>query len=99
MANIQVRVDDELKEKASFIFDCLGIDISTAIRMFLVRSVAVNGLPFPTILDDGYKERALAAMQKLSENAKANGTQNMTMEEIDAEIALMRKERRERMKK
>lgn len=40
-------------------------------------------------------EKALAAMKQLSDNAQKNGTANMTMEEIDAEIALVRQERYE----
>lgn len=35
-------------------------------------------------------EKALAAMKQLSDNAQKNGTANMTMEKIDAEIALVR---------
>ena len=43
---IQVRIDKEDKDKASKIFEELGIDISTAVRMFLKKSIKVNGLPF-----------------------------------------------------
>ena len=43
---IQVRIDKEDKDKASQIFEDIGIDISTAIRMFLKKSIKVNGLPF-----------------------------------------------------
>ena len=31
---LQVRVDDELKAQAAAIYEDLGIDLSTAIRMF-----------------------------------------------------------------
>ena len=49
MANalVQVRIDEELKDRATAIYDALGIDLSTAIRMFLKRSVMVNGIPLP----------------------------------------------------
>jgi len=50
---IQVRIDDELKNDSSNICEELGIDLSTAIRMFLKRMVAENGLPFSTNLDKG----------------------------------------------
>ena len=43
---IQVRIDKEDKDKSSQIFEDIGIDISTAIRMFLKKSIKVNGLPF-----------------------------------------------------
>lgn len=48
MANpilVQVRVDKTLRDDASDILDELGLDIPTAIRMFLKSVVRENGLP------------------------------------------------------
>lgn len=93
---MQVRVDDELKAKATAVYDELGIDLPTAIRMFLKRSVAVNGVPFSmTLPKDDYKAgRAVRAMQSLSDTAKRNGTSEMTLDEINAEISAARAERK-----
>ena len=44
---MQVRVDDDLRAKAAAVYDELGIDLPTAIRMFLKRSVVVMAFPFP----------------------------------------------------
>jgi DNA-damage-inducible protein J len=41
-----VRVDDNLKESADTLFTSLGLDTSTAIRMFLVASMEAGGIPF-----------------------------------------------------
>lgn len=46
MANIQVRIDDDLKTKADRLFKELGTDTTTAIRMFLTQAVEYNGFPF-----------------------------------------------------
>ncbi len=43
---IQVRVDEELKNSADVLFTSLGLDTSTAIRMFLVASTEKGGIPF-----------------------------------------------------
>jgi DNA-damage-inducible protein J len=43
---IQVRVDDQLKDSADVLFSSLGLDTSTAIRMFLVASMEAGGIPF-----------------------------------------------------
>ena len=43
---IQVRVDDQMKDTADSLFGSLGLDTSTAIRMFLVASMEIGGLPF-----------------------------------------------------
>ena len=42
----QVRVDDSLKESSDSLFSSLGLDTSTAIRMFLVASREISGIPF-----------------------------------------------------
>ena len=39
MALLQIRVDEELKNQANAIYNELGIDLSTAVRMFLKKSV------------------------------------------------------------
>ncbi len=41
-------------------------------------------------------ERFAVTVRKMQEHAERQGLSNMSMEEIDTEIALMRKERRER---
>lgn len=46
MANLQVRVNDELKTQADMLFASLGFDTSTAVRIFLTAAVENNGLPF-----------------------------------------------------
>ncbi|MDR2590157.1 MAG: type II toxin-antitoxin system RelB/DinJ family antitoxin [Oscillospiraceae bacterium] len=43
---IQVRVDDNIKDSADMLFTSLGLDTSTAIRMFLVASMRAGGIPF-----------------------------------------------------
>lgn len=45
-STIQVRVDDELKNKSDQLFKELGTDTTSAIRMFLIQAVANNGFPF-----------------------------------------------------
>ena len=45
-STIQVRVEEELKNKSDALFKDLGTDTTTAIRMFLTQAVAVNGFPF-----------------------------------------------------
>ena len=46
MATLQVRVDDNLKTAADDLFTSLGLDTSTAVRMFLVASMEAGGIPF-----------------------------------------------------
>ncbi|MBO7130586.1 MAG: type II toxin-antitoxin system RelB/DinJ family antitoxin, partial [Fibrobacterales bacterium] len=43
---LQVRVEEELKNEAAALFEKLGIDTPTAVRMFLKRAVSERGIPF-----------------------------------------------------
>ncbi len=47
MATIQVRVSDEDKANAEKILKELGIDLTTAIRVYLKRITVDKGIPFP----------------------------------------------------
>lgn len=92
---LQVRVEDSLKDEAARVFENLGIDTSTAVRMFLKRAVMENGIPFRmTLPREPYKaERGYRAMQEISENSEKNGVSEMSLDEINAEIEASRKER------
>lgn len=46
MATIQVRVPDKNKKNVEKILASLGLDVSTAVRMFLCRVELDEGLPF-----------------------------------------------------
>ena len=43
---VQIRMDSELRDSAVETFEALGLDLPTAIRIFLKKSIAVQGLPF-----------------------------------------------------
>jgi DNA-damage-inducible protein J len=45
-ANINVRTDAELKVQAQQIFESIGLDLSTAVNLFLKQTVRANNLPF-----------------------------------------------------
>lgn len=90
MANslIQLRIDEQLKAEATDIYEKLGMDLSTAIRIFLTRSVQEKGIPFNmTLKKDNYRaEAAVNAMRELSRAAEESGVADMTLDEINAEI-------------
>jgi len=46
MATIQIRIDDKMKTAADSLFNSLGLDTSTAVRMFLSAALANDGIPF-----------------------------------------------------
>jgi DNA-damage-inducible protein J len=44
--NVNVRVDSELKKKAEQLYSELGLNMSTAMNIFLKQSVRYGGIPF-----------------------------------------------------
>ena len=43
---VQVRVDDQMKIDIDALFDSLGLDTSTAVRMFFKAALEMDGFPF-----------------------------------------------------
>lgn len=54
MANLQVKLDDSLRDDAQTVAAQLGLDLPSAVRMFLVQMVRQNGLPFQASADPFY---------------------------------------------
>lgn len=44
--NLNIRLDKELKEQADKLFKKLGLNMSSAINLFLTQSVKEQGIPF-----------------------------------------------------
>lgn len=96
MAIVQFRVDDKLKQDATELFENLGLDLSTALRMFLKRSVDQQGIPFPMLLGEvpPPATRALEVMRRAQLIAQENGNDKLTLDEINEIIRLTREERK-----
>ncbi len=82
---IQVRVDDDLKAKSDKLFEDLGTDTATAIRMFLTQALAVNGFPFEIkkISENPYKALSEVKMLEKLEKAREYAAQGMYAEAYD----------------
>ena len=46
ITNINIRVDNEVKVQAQEVFASLGLDMSSAINIFLRQAIRRNGIPF-----------------------------------------------------
>lgn len=47
---VQFRVEEDLKREATALYEKIGLDLPSAMRMFLKQSLLANGLPFPAVL-------------------------------------------------
>ena len=95
----QFRSDKELREDCIAIYEALGMDLNTAFRMFMERTRMVRGLPFPAVLPETRMTRTEAQRVIDVMRAEAADLPEMTLDEINAEIAASRRERRARKAK
>ncbi|WP_409229365.1 type II toxin-antitoxin system RelB/DinJ family antitoxin [Gudongella sp. SC589] len=51
-ANLNIRTDKEIKEAAENIFAELGLNMTTAVNMFLRQTIRINGIPFELKLSE-----------------------------------------------
>ena len=49
--NINIRVDRDIKAKAQNVFTALGLDMSSAVNIFLRQAIRKNGIPFELIIE------------------------------------------------
>lgn len=64
-AIITARVDLETKERARKVFDDAGLDMTTAINIYLKKAIAVNGIPFPVTASDPLDKATLQAQSEI----------------------------------
>jgi DNA-damage-inducible protein J len=53
--NINIRVDSNVKNQAQEVFTALGLDMTSAVNIFLRQSIRKNGIPFELIADKPLK--------------------------------------------
>ena len=82
-ANIQVRVDSALKAEAEQLFTDMGLDLPTAVRLFLKQSVIHNGLPFVVGRDPFYSARNQQALRNSIAQMERGEIVRKTMAELE----------------
>ncbi|MFR9328858.1 type II toxin-antitoxin system RelB/DinJ family antitoxin [Streptococcus pneumoniae] len=53
--SMSIRLDSEVKEQAQQVFNNLGMDMTTAINIFLRQAIQYQGFPFDVRLDENRK--------------------------------------------
>lgn len=64
MAQISLRVDDDLKRNAERTFDDIGLSMSTAINIFLKTVVRENRIPFELSADPFYSKENITELER-----------------------------------
>ena len=85
---VQVKVDTKTKKEVTSIYESLGLDLPTAIRIFFKKSIAVGGLPFD-LRNDNRSER-WDIYKEARDSIQKNNVPEMSLNEINAEISAVR---------
>lgn len=68
---ISVRIDSEVKDKADKLFNELGMNMSSAINVFLRQSIREQSIPFNIYINDDDEELFLDAKKFVDEHIEA----------------------------
>lgn len=71
MAQISLRVDDEIKHKAEKTLDEIGLSMSTAINIFLKTVVRENRIPFELTADPFYSKYNIEELERRVANIRS----------------------------
>ena len=85
--NLNVRVDETLKKNAEELLNDLGMNMSTAVNVFLRQRVRVHGIPFE-IKADVPNAETLEAISDVKNERNLHGPFNSVdelMEDLNAE--------------
>jgi len=84
MSTVTVRVDEQTKQSATNVLADIGLDVSTAVRMFL-RQVAIRGqMPIELLQDPFYSESNQAALRASIAQLEAGRLVGKTIDELAA---------------
>lgn len=82
----QVRIDETLKKQATALFSQLGMDMSSAMNIFLKQCVLRGGLPFTVELPQ-YRPEVIEAMEEAKKISKDPSVKGYTdMDEMFKEL-------------
>jgi len=91
-ANINLRIEPDVKAQADAVFSSLGISVTDAINVFLHASIMEGGFPFQP-KQPRYNRETLMAMQEAKDimagkvSAKRYGSLSGLLADLDAEDA------------
>ena len=67
--NVTIRVDKDVKKQAEVLFNDLGLNLSSAINMFLHQAIAEQAIPFKPAKKQAMKHASRSELMKAAEEA------------------------------
>ncbi|MDR2878561.1 MAG: type II toxin-antitoxin system RelB/DinJ family antitoxin [Fusobacteriales bacterium] len=82
--SIHVVIDGKTKSLAQETLENLGLDMSTAIRIYLKKIISERAIPFEISEDPFYSKPNLDFLKKSIKEAKEGKTRRMTLEQLES---------------
>jgi DNA-damage-inducible protein J len=80
--NITFRLDESLKKQAEIIYEGIGLNISSALQLFVTQTVAKGSIPFTIEADESAKHRAYV-LRELAESKREALSSDTMLEDHD----------------
>ncbi len=81
MTQVNFRIDDEIKESAESALKAMGLNMSTAITMFLTKVGREKRIPFEITADPFYSEKNMKHLEKIIDDIES-GRAKLTEHEL-----------------
>ena len=81
--NVTIRMDRSVKEQAENMFNSFGMNLSTAVNVFIRQALRLGKMPF-SISDPFYSEKNQARLRESIEQYKSGKMVVKTMDELEA---------------
>jgi DNA-damage-inducible protein J len=86
MAQVNIRIDDDLKNRADALFEELGLNMTTAFNMFVRQTVRQGGIPFEitTKADAFYSESNMRVLRaSIADMDAGRGIVRKSLEDLE----------------
>ena len=83
--NVNIRMDESLKKQAEQLFSELGMNMTTAINIFVRQSVNRGGIPFDIVRRDGFYSdyNQMILKRSIAQLDSGKGTTREIIEVVD----------------
>ncbi|MFT5037346.1 MAG: DNA-damage-inducible protein J [Candidatus Azotimanducaceae bacterium] len=87
-STIQIRIDTKTKNESRKILEELGLDMSSAVKMFLKNVINTQSIPLDLRTVNGFTVAQEREMIRDTEEAKKNGKRYDNLDELFADLEL-----------
>ena len=83
---LQVRVDERTKENARNVFEAMGLDLSSGVKMYLSHVARTKTIPYSMFTADNFSPAKKRRLIAETEEALAHGKRYKTVKELHDDI-------------